>query len=407
MTEYPFHINISNLEELADIISETLHCPITIEDATHKLLSYSTHHGSTDAARTSTIIQRRVPERVINHLWKEGIIPSLLASCEPVYIHSINEIGLGNRLAVSIWHKDEVLGFIWALEMDKSFEKEDIQLLKQAAEAAKNLFMKRKMKNSKNEERHQEFLWKLLTSHYHSNERIVEKFHTLHLAPPSLYAIVIFQFSQEITDVIESKINYLLNTIQKSKVLLYTIDQQKLIFLSTLKENDHPLQTLHKFSDEFISKMKERYGIESIIQGFSGLRSDYTKVEKSYTEALTVLSMKKFFSSEVSHIHSYQNLGFYRYLDVLLENKKQHEYENYSLKKLNEYDKKYNNNLVETLDIYLNKDCNVHCAAKSLNIHPNTLSYRIKRISEIGEIDLKDVNQKMTLFLDLKLKKFS
>ena len=62
---------------------------------------------------------------------------------------------------------------------------------------------------------------------------------------------------------------------------------------------------------------------------------------------------------------------------------------------------------METLEVYLNKDCNIHEASKALNVHTNTLNYRLKRISEIGEINLKDPNEKITLFLDIKLEKFS
>ena len=37
---------------------------------------------------------------------------------------------------------------------------------------------------------------------------------------------------------------------------------------------------------------------------------------------------------------------------------------------------------------------------------PNTLNYRLKRITEIGEVNFKDPNQKMMLYLDLKLEKY-
>jgi DNA-binding PucR family transcriptional regulator len=56
--------------------------------------------------------------------------------------------------------------------------------------------------------------------------------------------------------------------------------------------------------------------------------------------------------------------------------------------------------------VFLNKDSNVHEAANALNVHTNTLNYRLKRISEIGEVNLRDPNQKITLYLDLKLEKF-
>lgn len=134
----PFRSNFDSLEEFADVVSEVLHCPITIEDANHRLIAYSTHDERTDPARVSTIIGRRVPEKVINALWKEGVIPALLKSREPIRVKTLDEIGLGDRVAVSIWKKEEVLGFIWALEVDKHLDEHALVLLKQAAEAAKN-----------------------------------------------------------------------------------------------------------------------------------------------------------------------------------------------------------------------------------------------------------------------------
>ena len=402
----PFHKNIQSLEELADVLGKLLQSPITIEDANHKLLSYSTHHGITDPIRISTIIERRVPEKFINQLWKEGVIPTLLSSKEPVYFKAIDDGDLGNRLAVSIWNRDEVIGYIWAIGVNKSFTKEDFLLLKQAAEATKNIFLKNKLKTNQKEEYYQEFFWKLLTSHYQSNELIIKKFQENNLETPSRYSIIIFQYSQEITDDIEHKINYLLNTFQTPKILLHIFEHQSLICLTSLNENDS-LEILYKFSHEFIEKMNERYSIAPITQGISELQNDLLKIENSYHEALTVLSIKKKFPTEVADFHSYEKLGFYRYLNVLLESNTSHNYENKSLTKLKEYDQKYQNNLIETLEVYLNKDCNANIAAKALNIHPNTLTYRIKRISEIGEIDLKNVTQKLTLFIDLKLEKYS
>lgn len=41
---------------------------------------------------------------------------------------------------------------------------------------------------------------------------------------------------------------------------------------------------------------------------------------------------------------------------------------------------------------------------KKLNIHVNTLNYRLKRISKIAEIDLKNINEKFTIYLEIKLR---
>ncbi|PDY49289.1 PucR family transcriptional regulator, partial [Bacillus cereus] len=91
-------------------MSEILQCPVTIEDVNHRLLAYSTHDERIDSARVATIMGRRVPEKVINSLWKEGIIPELLKKREPIRIKKIDGVGLSNRVAISIWNKEEVLG---------------------------------------------------------------------------------------------------------------------------------------------------------------------------------------------------------------------------------------------------------------------------------------------------------
>src|SRR3954471_5338567 len=160
----PFSESFDSLDEIADRISEVLHCPITIEDPNHRLLAYSTHDDRTDPARIATIIGRRVPEKVINSLWKEGVIPLLLSSHDPIRVKTVDDIGLGNRVAVSVWKNDEVLGFIWALEIEKTFSEEDFACLKRAAEATKNKLVQVQTRKNKKEEQFQEFFWQLLTS---------------------------------------------------------------------------------------------------------------------------------------------------------------------------------------------------------------------------------------------------
>lgn len=401
-----FRVTFDSLDEFADIVSEILQCPITIEDVNHRLLAYSTHDERTDPARIGTIMGRRVPEKVINNLWKEGIIPDLLKNREPIRVKKRDDIGLGDRVAISIWNKEDVLGFIWALEIEKSLTEQDCLLLKKYAEVVKSKLLQLQARKNQKEERSQEFFWKLLTNHMQVNTEIMENFYLLQITPASLFTVSVFRFEQGITNEKEKQISYLLKTSQHLKVLLYTIDRNQLILLTSLDNVKRPSHEINNFIETFVYNMEKRYGIKSIKPAFSSVYSDYQKISKAYKETLTVLSIKEKFPSDTTNIHSYQNLGIYQLIDLLLEQRKDEEYENQALQKLDEYDQKYNCNLIETLETYLNKDGNVGEVAKALNIHANTLSYRLKRIYEISEIDLKNPNQKMILYLDLKLKKF-
>lgn len=402
----PFKENFDTLEEFADRISEVLNCPITIEDANHRLLAYSTHDERTDQARIATIIGRRVPEKVINNLWKEGIIPKLLETNEPVRVKNINEIGLGDRIAISIWKNEEVLGFIWAVEIEKALGDEEVELLKKAANVLKNKLLQLQIRKYKREERSQEFFWKLLTGHIKSRQEISEAFYEAQITAPSTFSIAIFRFQEDITPEAERQISYMLKTMHRLKIVLYTIDCNDLILLLSLDAVENPLDEQRDFVDYFRGNMYERFDVTQIKASCSSIYSSHDHIEKSYKEALNVLDMKSKFPEETKEIINYQELGIYQFLDVILEKRMQDQFENHSLKKLTDYDLRHNSNLVETLEVFLNNDNNINEAAKELNVHMNTLSYRLKRISEIGDINLKDVNQKMTLYIDIKLMKY-
>ncbi|MDY0941905.1 MULTISPECIES: PucR family transcriptional regulator [Priestia] len=402
----PFKENFDTLEEFADRISEVLHCPITIEDANHRLLAYSTHDERTDQARIATIIGRRVPEKVINNLWKEGIIPKLLETNEPVRVKNIHEIGLGDRIAITIWKNEEVLGFIWAVEIERALGDEEVELLKKAANVLKNKLLQLQIRKYKREERSQEFFWKLLTGHIKSRQEITEAFYEAQITAPSTFSIAIFRFQEDITPEAERQISYMLKTMHRLKIVLYTIDCNDLILLLSLDAVENPLNEQRDFVDYFRGNMYERFDVTQIKASCSSIYSSHDHIEKSYKEALNVLDMKSKFPEETKEIINYQELGIYQFLDVILEKRVQDQFENHSLKKLTDYDLRHNSNLVETLEVFLNNDNNINEAAKELNVHMNTLSYRLKRISEIGDINLKDVNQKMTLYIDIKLMKY-
>ncbi|MGQ7123425.1 hypothetical protein ACUN9Z_37705, partial [Escherichia sp. HC-CC4] len=62
-------------------------------------------------------------------------------------------VGLSDRVAISIWNKEEVLGFIWAMEDEHLLTEENCILLKKAAEAVKSkLIQLQARKNIKGEQ---------------------------------------------------------------------------------------------------------------------------------------------------------------------------------------------------------------------------------------------------------------
>ena len=392
-----------SLESFADHVSELLGCPITLEDPHHRVLVYSSHDEETDMVRISTIISRRVPEKVINRLWKDGVIPQLLQSKKPIRIKEKKEIGLGNRVAVSIWRGEEVIGYIWAIELGTTITEEKMGLLENAATVARHLLARFATNKTPTLQDNQEFFWRMLTG-YVTKGDVDEKLKEIGISSLGSFTVMIFPFSKMITKEIEKHILYLLKVSQDVKISFSTIDDNELVILaSPLGENGNSIACFKKFISNFQQNLEERFSIKEVKGSFGGIYKQYGDVPKSFREARTVLEVRERFPQEAGTFFHYQELGIYQFLDILLEKRRQDGSENVAIRNLKEYDETHNTELLATLEVYLDEGESMQKTAARLHIHPNTLAYRLKRMIEIMEVDLSVPSQKFMIYLDLKL----
>jgi DNA-binding PucR family transcriptional regulator len=404
----PFDQSFDNLDTLADAIYGALRCPVTIEDANHRLLAYSSHEDMSDPARISTIMGRKVPEKVISTLWRDGVMKRLLQSELPIRISAMEEIGLGDRVAVAIRRNQDVLGYIWLLEVNGPLGDQGLHQLKRAADAARSQLIQLQMKTRKEEKSYHDFFWQLLTGHLQPDERVRDRAKQLDVRLPERYHVTVLQFEEAISEKLKQQIRYTLETTPFVRIVLHAVTDAQLVLLAaapspSVDDEEEQKEALFRM----IRQMKQRFGISPVESGSGMIYSDYAMVERSYQEALTLLQIKRRFPEETSSASAYPDLGYYRYLPHILQEKQLHRFENPALQKLRKYDREHNSDLLQTLELFLSHDSNVKVTADLLHIHINTLTYRLKRIAEIGGIDLNNMDQKVTLYLDLKAEKMT
>lgn len=75
------------------------------------------------------------------------------------------------------------------------------------------------------------------------------------------------------------------------------------------------------------------------------------------------------------------------------------------LSALLDYDDKHHTDLLPTLNAYFANNGNMARTAHVLNIHRNTLVYRLSRITEIIQLDMDDPNVRLNLHLALKIQR--
>ncbi|MGW5160777.1 PucR family transcriptional regulator [Nonomuraea wenchangensis] len=103
----------TDLFALADSLADVIGGAVTIEDRHSRVLAYSRSQQAGDPARLATILGRRVPERLRERLQRRGVFARLAATDEPVFVAADAEQGLTGRMAVAVRAGRELLGSVW------------------------------------------------------------------------------------------------------------------------------------------------------------------------------------------------------------------------------------------------------------------------------------------------------
>ena len=79
-----------------------------------------------------------------------------------------------------------------------------------------------------------------------------------------------------------------------------------------------------------------------------------------------------------------------------------HQFYDEALAPLVEHDKRKQSDLIRTLSGFFEANGNLAKAAQALDVHRNTLVYRLERIAELTKMDLDDSDNRLILHLALK-----
>ncbi|MCC5574253.1 helix-turn-helix domain-containing protein [Microtetraspora sp. AC03309] len=105
------------LFDLADTIAGAVDGSVTIEDVQARVLAYSHRQQDVDQARLLTILGRRVPDETLAALRTQGVFAHLDDSDEPLFVPALSS-ELTARVVVAVRAGRELLGSVW-VEVDQ------------------------------------------------------------------------------------------------------------------------------------------------------------------------------------------------------------------------------------------------------------------------------------------------
>lgn len=116
------------LQRTIDDIASRLHQPVLLEDVAHGLLAYSRHEEKIDDVREQTILGRGANPDVAAWL----ALHLIGRAVRPVRIPANPELSMLPRLCLPVRHHDDLLGYLWIVEVNGRLSDDFVQ----AAEAA-------------------------------------------------------------------------------------------------------------------------------------------------------------------------------------------------------------------------------------------------------------------------------
>ncbi|GAB2737666.1 helix-turn-helix domain-containing protein [Salinifilum aidingensis] len=103
----------SDLFALADTIAAAVEGSVTVEDRLSRVMAYSSLQQEVDSARHETILGRRVPEAICRLFTERGVFTHLSTSDEPLFVPASPRHGLGGRTVIAVRAGRELLGSLW------------------------------------------------------------------------------------------------------------------------------------------------------------------------------------------------------------------------------------------------------------------------------------------------------
>ena len=144
--------------------------------------------------------------------------------------------------------------------------------------------------------------------------------------------------------------------------------------------------------------LKVRAGVGRMVEGVE-------HIPESFKEATDSLMFIDILGDEnedaTSKIMIFSDMGIFKLLCQLSNEKEMMEYVPESLQKLYQYKKQQRQDLILTLKTYLEHNQNLTKTAQDLYIHYKTAAYRIERISQITGIDFDNPKEVLSFFIQL------
>jgi hypothetical protein len=402
-------VESGDLFALANAVAALLDAPITIEDRSSRLLAFSGRQDEADAPRVEAILGRQVPESVTQVYMENGIFRDLYRSREPIWVDG-DRLGLTQmpRVVMAVRAGDEVLGSIWAAVREPLSAERSAALVEAAKVVALHLLRVRAGADVERRVRSD-----LVSTIVQGGTEAHEALSHLGLTgrPAVLLALEVISTAETADDfsastTFEAERARISDAFAMHVAAMQPRSASALVgsvayaLIPTTRTAVAAEQRAVEMAGEFLDRIGTRHRLIIGVGPVANSPSEFVRSRIAAERVLRVLRSDAGGSraAKLADVH----------VDALLMELRdiaaaRNDGMSGPIAALADYDARHRTDLVGTLTAWFDAFGDTAAAAAAIAVHPNTLRYRLRRISEVSAVDLEDPNNRLGMMLQLKL----
>jgi hypothetical protein len=395
-------IGLGDLFALANAIASSIGGAITIEDPTGRVIAYSNlPHQEIDEIRRLGILGRQTPERPTNYEEYQAV----LRSDSPVFFESPSP-EFSSRLAIAVRAGTEALGLIWVLtDRPPIVTRAELVLADAAKATALHLLRARGQRDPERAQR-TEALRLLLDGAIAPRTAAAQL--GVKADTPSV-VLVIAPTGDDVEPILAAARIVDLVTLYceawHSSALCVTDSGVVYAFLPT-RTTDEPSPRLLRLAEDLAATIR-RSGRLDVLVGLGSCAAGLAEVHESRAMAdrvLAVLTGRTEPGEPSLRVASVEQVRTEVVLRTVAEQGAAVEGQLLGpVRAILAHDAAHGTLYAESLLTYLSSFGDVVRAAEALNIHENTMRYRVRRAQELFDLSMDDGDEILACWLQLRL----
>src|SRR5690625_1834690 len=341
---------LNNVHQLIERLSSKLQNTIILENYDFELIAYSApSEFSFDSIQQKTILAKRCPLFVIEHLKKEGIVEKLAKEDKPIRVHLLEDRNFYQRVAISVKHRKQLFGYLWIYEPEEVFTEEQLHFIAKIAARIGQLLHA----NQRDEEHDvHSLLWKLVNGEFATEIEIHQAAKLTNYSLPQHFSTIILSVKEAAYLYLFEKVKTIFS---KLNIIYYLGKGTEIIGLVQTDEQLKQQERIAKFFSELDQVCTEEES-KALLIGIGNPYEQIEQVRKSYLEALEVIETMSFLNVPQQQTYFYHRLGLYRHIKKMYKKNVTEQYRNGQIIALMEKDLQANSELVKTVWYYLKND---------------------------------------------------